>query len=215
MISIGIIENNNILRQNLVAFFNGQPGFSCTCDAPQALQFFQKTSGTDVRLHVVLSAFSGRSDSDARDLRQLKKNYPKTEVITFSHEEDTDSIVKALYAGATGYLSKATSFLKIKEAIVDTCEGKSAISPMVARRLVEHFSPKKWQHPDNSGKTADLTPKENQLVKCLTDGLSYKLAADQLAVSVNTVIFHVRNLYKKLGVNSKSEVVAMRLRGKC
>ncbi len=206
MISIGIIENNNILRQNLVQFFNGQQGMTCSLESNSAAHFFQKAP-LDVSLHVVLQEFSGRSDSGARDLRLLKKTYPKTEVITFSHEEDTDSVVKAFYAGATGYLSKATSFIKIKEAIVDTCEGKSAISPMVARRLVEHFSPKK--------KTAELTPKESQLVQCLTDGLSYKLTADSLSVSTNTVSFHVRNLYKKLEVNSKSEVVGMRLRGEC
>ena len=213
MISIGIIENNNILRQNLVQFFNGQQGMTCSLESNSAEHFFQKAP-LDVRLHVVLQEFSGRSDAGARDLRQLKKTYPKTEVITFSHEEDTDSIVKAFYAGATGYLSKATSFVKIKEAIVDTCEGKSAISPMVARRLVEHFSPKKKTAVGATLAVA-LTPKESQLVQCLTDGLSYKLAADSLSVSTNTVSFHVRNLYKKLGVNSKSEVVALRLRGEC
>ncbi len=206
MISIGIIENNNVLRQNLVQFFNQQQDMNCTFSAAKTGDFFQKT-GTDARLHVVLQEFSGRNEMAARDLRLLKKTYPKTEIITFSHEEDTDSVVKAFYAGATGYLNKATSFVKIKEAVKETYEGKSAISPTVARRLVEHFSPKK--------NTADLTPKENQLVQCLTNGLSYKLTADTLAVSTNTVGFHVRNLYKKLGVNSKSEVVAMRLKGEC
>ncbi len=213
MISIGIIENNNILRQNLVQFFNKQQGMSCTLDAAHTGDFFQKTSSS-TRLHVVLHEFDSRREMAAKDISFLKKTYPKTEVITFSHEEDTDSIVKALYAGATGYLSKATSFVKIKEAIVDTCQGKSAISPMVARRLVEHFSPKKIL-PTEVGAIGRLTPKESQLVQCLTDGLSYKLTADTLSVSTNTVSFHVRNLYKKLGVNSKSEVVALRLRGEC
>jgi DNA-binding NarL/FixJ family response regulator len=206
MISIGIIENNHVLRQNLVQFFNQQQGMSCALDAAHTGDFFQKTT-CSTRLHVVLHEFDGRSKSAAKDLRFLKKTYPKTEVIIFSKNDDSDSVMKAFYAGATGYLSKATSFVKIKEAIVDTCEGRSAISPTAARRLVEHFSPKK--------STAALTPKESQLVQCLADGLSYKLAADQLGVSVNTVLFHIRNLYKKLGVNSKIEVVSLRLRGEC
>ncbi|MEZ4962077.1 MAG: response regulator transcription factor [Saprospiraceae bacterium] len=214
MISIGIIETNNILRQNLVQFFNQQQGMSCTLAAIHTSDFFEKTN-SNTRLHVVLHEFDSRSSTAAKDISFLKKTYPKTEVIIFSKEDDTDAVMKAFYAGATGYLTKNTSLQKIKEAVMDTYEGKSALSPTVARRLVEHFSPKKWQHPDDSGKTADLTPKENQLVQCLTDGLSYKLAADQLGVSVNTVLFHIRNLYKKLGVNSKTEVVAMRLRGEC
>ena len=206
MITIGIIENNNIVRQNLVQFFNQQQGMSCALDAAHAHDFFQKTSDS-TRLHVVLHEFDGRRESAAKDISLLKKTYPKTEVIIFSQEEDTDSVMKAFYAGATGYLTKNTSLAKIKEAVLETYEGRSFLSPTVARRLVEHFSPKK--------STAELTPKESQLVQCLADGMSYKLAADQLSVSVNTILFHVRNLYKKLGVNSKSEVVMMRLRGEC
>jgi DNA-binding NarL/FixJ family response regulator len=206
MISIGIIEKNNILRSSLAQFFNSQQGMSCTLEAAHTGDFFQKTN-CDTRLHVVLHEFDGRSTTAAKDIHFLKKNYPKTEVISFSAEDDTDAVLKAFYAGATGYLTKNTSLQKIGEAVRETYEGRSYLSPTVARRLVEHFSPKK--------KTAELTPKENQLVQCLADGLSYKLAADQLGVSVNTILFHIRNLYKKLGVNSKSEVVAMRLRGEC
>jgi DNA-binding NarL/FixJ family response regulator len=206
MISIGIIEKNNILRSNLAQFFNSQQGMSCTLEAAHTGDFFQKTN-CDTRLHVVLHEFDGRSTTAAKDIHFLKKNYPKTEVISFSKEDDTEAVLKAFYAGATGYLTKNTSLQKIGEAVRETYEGRSYLSPTVARRLVEHFSPKK--------KMAELTPKENQLVQCLADGLSYKLAADQLGVSVNTILFHIRNLYKKLGVNSKSEVVAMRLRGEC
>ena len=206
MISIGIIEKNNILRSNLAQFFNSQQGMSCTLEAAHTGDFFQKTT-CDTRLHVVLHEFDGRSQSAAKDISFLKKNYPKTEVISFSKEDDTEAVLKAFYAGATGYLTKNTSLAKIKEAVMETHAGRSFLSPTVARRLVEHFSPKK--------KMAELTPKESQLVQCLADGLSYKLAADQLGVSLNTILYHIRNLYKKLGVNSKSEVVAMRLRGEC
>lgn len=107
MISIGIIEKNNVFRQNLVQFFNKQQDMTCPLEALSVEHFFKK-GPTDARLHVVLSEFSGRSDATAKDLRLLKKTYPKTEVTTFSTEEDTESVVKALYAGTTGYLSKAT-----------------------------------------------------------------------------------------------------------
>jgi len=216
MISIGIIEKNKILRSNLAQYFNSQQGMSCILDAAHTGDFLQKTSDS-TRLHVVLHEFDGRSQSAARDIHFLKKTYPKTEVISFSAEDDTDAVLKAFYAGATGYLTKNTSMQKIKEAVMETHAGRSFLSPSVARRLVEHFSPKKLPIPQQGRPQGSplLTPKESQLVQCLADGLSYKLAADQLGVSMNTILFHIRNLYKKLGVNSKSEVVAMRLRGEC
>jgi DNA-binding NarL/FixJ family response regulator len=161
---------------------------------------------------VVLHEFDPGTGAGTKEISFLKKIYPKTEVIIFSKNDDSDSVMKAFYAGATGYLTKNTPLLKIGEAVRETYEGRSYLSPTVARRLVEHFSPKR---PVGATLAVALTPKESQLVQCLADGLSYKLAAGQLCVSVNTVLFHIRNLYKKLGVNSKSEVVAMRLRGEC
>ena len=208
MISVGIIEQNNTLRRNLVHFLNGQPGIQCALDAPKTDHFFEQAR-QETRFHVVLHPFDGKRDNSAKDISRLKKTWPGTEVIILSQQEDSETVMKAFYAGATGYLTKGTSLNRIKEAILETHQGRSAISPSVARRLVEHFSPKKANTPNG----IELTPKESQLVQCLTDGLSYKLAADQLSVSINTVLYHVRNLYRKLGVNSKSEVVAMRLRG--
>ncbi|MCB0609148.1 MAG: response regulator transcription factor, partial [Lewinella sp.] len=210
MITIGIIEQNNTLRRNLVHFLNGQPGFRCALDAPKTDHFFEQ-AGQEARFHVVLHQFDGKRETSAKEISRLKKTWPDTEVIILSQQEDSDTVMKAFYAGATGYLTKGTPLTRIKEAIEETHQGRSAISPSVARRLVEHFAPRKTAAQAG----VELTPKENQLVQCLVHGLSYKLAADQLSVSINTVLYHVRNLYRKLGVNSKSEVVAMRLRGEC
>ncbi|MEL6593795.1 MAG: LuxR C-terminal-related transcriptional regulator, partial [Bacteroidota bacterium] len=85
--------------------------------------------------------------------------------------------------------------------------GGSAMSPQVARKVVEYFSPAK------ASLESPLTPKEHQIVEGLVDGLSYKLIADRLSIGIETVRTHIKNIYKKLHVNSKSEVVAKKLRG--
>lgn len=206
MITIGIIENNQSIRYNLQNFFNQQEGMQCTIVAASLEAFFQKASPRD-HLHIVLQEPESKGNEAYKGISRLKNTFPKTEVITYSGREDKDSIFKALYAGATGYLTKETPFSKIKEAIINTYKGSAAISPSVARKLVEYFSPKQIQK--------SLTPKENQIVQCLTDGLSYKLTADKLSISINTLNYHIRNIYRKLEINSKSEVVAMRLRGEC
>lgn len=206
MIQIGIIENNNSLRYNLQQFFNKQEGMKCTIAVANTDTFFQKASPRDC-FHILLQSTDNQLAVNFKNISKVKNCFPKTEIITYSQKEDTDSILKALYAGATGYLTKETPLSKIKEAIIETYKGSSAISPNIARKLVEYFSPKPTMKL--------LTKKENQIVQCLTDGLSYKLVADKLSISINTMNYHIKNIYRKLKVNSKSEVVAMRLRGEC
>lgn len=206
MINIGIIENNNSIRYNLQHFFNKQEGMNCSLAVSDVESFFQSVSPRD-RFHILLQSPEKQSVTNYKNISRLKNSFPKTEIITFTQKSDTDSILKALYAGATGYLTKETPLSKIKEAIIDTYKGSAAISPVVARKLVEYFSPKQRMNR--------LTRKENQIVQCLTDGLSYKLTADKLSISINTMSYHIRNIYRKLEVNSKSEVIAMRLRGEC
>lgn len=206
MIQIGIIENNRGLRYNLQQFFNKQEGMCCTIATDSVDTFLCKASPKD-KLHVVLQALNAKGQASYKSISRVKKTWPTTEVITFNGQDDRDSIFKALYAGATGYLTKGTSLNKIKEAILETYQGCSALSPSVARKLVDHFKPKR--------NNKLLTPKEQQIVHCLTDGLSYKMTADKVSISINTLNFHIKNIYRKLGVNSKAEVVAMRLRGEC
>lgn len=100
---------------------------------------------------------------------------------------------------------KSTPLPRIKESIHQVCRGQAAISPSIARKVIEYFRPQKEQ-------SEELTPREMQIVQCMVDGLSYKLIADKLMVSINTVCYHVKNIYRKLQVNSKAEVIARTLK---
>ena len=206
MINIGIIENNACLRDNLAKYFNNQQEMRCHLAVDNTNSFFERTSSLS-HPHVVLHTVLSKDKAAYQGIHRIKTAFPNTQVITISSEQDTDSILKALYAGASSYLSKGIALTKIKEAIVDTYQGNSALSPSVARKLVEHFKPK------TSKKS--LTPKETQIVQCLCDGLSYKMTADKLLISINTLNYHIKNIYRKLNVNSKAEVLRMRMQGEC
>lgn len=130
------------------------------------------------------------------------------EIIMLTVYDDANRIFNSLCAGATGYLLKNSSLPEIYEAIKQCHSGQSPMDPSIARKVVEYFNPKK------SAQLGELTDKEREVVVALSDGLSYKLIADRLGVSINTIRQHIRSVYKKLEVNSKGEVIALYSKGK-
>src|SRR5205085_2300319 len=130
---------------------------------------------------------------------------PETKIIMSTGSEDSPYIFRSFNAGANGYLLKNNLFFEVKSAIDSVAEGNAYLSPIITRKVVTFF---------NSPETEEIeiTAREKQLVQCLVDGLSYKLIADKLDISIDTVRFHLKNLYKKLRVNSKSEVVSKALK---
>ena len=121
--------------------------------------------------------------------------------------DDSESIFKSLCAGASGYLDKETPLEQIKEAVLQLSNGGSPITPAIARKVVACFKPERRliEH---------LTPREHKIVQGIVDGLSYKLIADRLGISHDTVRKHILNTYRKLSVNSKGELLAKYHQGK-
>ena len=122
--------------------------------------------------------------------------------------DDDDRIFQAVCAGACGYLLKRTPPSRLLEAISEAFEGGSPMSPAVARRVLELFR----QHKPVRASGHDLTPHQVRLLKMFVEGHHYKSAAAELGVTVNTIAFHVQQIYSKLQVHSKSEAVAKALR---
>jgi len=122
--------------------------------------------------------------------------------------DDDDRICQAVCAGACGYLLKRTPPSRLLEAINEAFEGGSPMSPAVARRVLELFR----QHKPLRASGHDLTPHQVRLLKMFVEGHHYKSAAAELGVTVNTIAFHVQQIYSKLQVHSKSEAVAKALR---
>jgi DNA-binding NarL/FixJ family response regulator len=140
-------------------------------------------------------------------IKVLKERHPGLLILMLTVYDDNERIFDALCAGACGYLLKKTPWPKLIEALKEAVEGGSPMSPEVARRVISVFREIKPPQSDY-----DLTPHEIRLLRMLVEGHSYKTAAAELNVSVNTIKFHLRHIYDKLHVHSKSEAVAKALR---
>ncbi len=138
----------------------------------------------------------------------LKEKYPSLTILMLSVYDDNERIFDALCAGACGYLLKKTPPAKLMESLRDAMNGGSPMSPEIARKVVTLF--RDFRPPERV--EYDLSPHELRLLKLLVEGHSYKTAAFELSVSVNTISFHLKSIYEKLQVHSKSEAVAKALK---
>ena len=208
MIEIGIVEDNIKIRNLIQKFLDMQEKMSCKIavdSVEEMLEHLEKNESPDVLLmDIQLPGMSG-----IEGISIIKKKYPDIEIIMLTIYHDSHKIFNSLVAGASGYLLKHTSLPEIKESIENLVEGGAPMSPQIARKVIEHFKkPEPEKNPDS-----DLTSREQDIVNGLVDGLSYKLIADRFDISIDTVRAHIRNIYKKLHVNSKAEVIAKSLRG--
>lgn len=141
-------------------------------------------------------------------VRLLKERYPSLTILMLTVYEDDDRIFNALCAGASGYLIKKTPPARLLESIREARNGGSPMSPEIARRVVNLF--REIRPPDRADYR--LTPHELRLLKLMVEGHNYKSAAAELNVTFNTVCFHIKQVYEKMQVHSKSEAVAKALR---
>ena len=208
MIDIGIVEDNIKIRNLIQKFLDMQDKMSCKIavdSVEEMLEHLKENKSPDVLLmDIQLPGMSG-----IEGISIIKKEYPEIEIIMLTIYHDSHKIFDSLVAGASGYLLKHTSLPEIKESIENLVQGGAPMSPQIARKVIEHFKkPEPEKNPDS-----DLTSREQDIVNGLVDGLSYKLIADRFDISIDTVRAHIRNIYKKLHVNSKAEVIAKSLRG--
>ena len=208
MIAVGIIEDEPIVRESLVTFFGDQNNLEVVCQV-DSLEAFQTRyqDGLNQAPDVLLLDIGLPGISGLEGLRVIKKIVPDTDVIMLTTYEESETIFKALCAGACSYLSKRSSLTQILEAITVVAQGGSYMSPSIARKVVKYFSPS-----DHSKKEL-LTPRQQQIVSGLVEGLSYKMIADKYMVSIETVRDHIKKIYKKLQINSKAELIKLSVDG--
>lgn len=147
----------------------------------------------------------GISGTEALPL--LKEKYPAMDVIMFTAYEDTEHIYQALCCGATGYLAKGTSLEKLREAVLEVASGGTPMSRGVGRKVFSQFRPTPTTHSEL------LTPRESQVLQGITDGLSDKEISVRLDMSTLTVRTHVKSVYRKMQVNSRTQLLSQHLRG--
>ena len=212
MITVGIVEDDNQIRDGISKYLSHQPDFLCEVTAESVEDFLGRVKEKEfpdvILMDIQLPGMSGISG-----MRLIKDEHPGTDIIMLTVYNDWQRIFDSLCAGASGYLLKNTPLSEIKKAIESVRAGGAAMSPEIARKVMEYFSPSSRKEAPQKKSDSMLTPKEKELVVGLVDGLSYKMLADRMSVSIDTIRFHIKNIYKKLQVNSKAEVISKSLRG--
>jgi DNA-binding NarL/FixJ family response regulator len=206
LIRVVIIEDLRDVREGLKLLINGSPGFHCAGsyrgveDALAAID--EGDPPTIILTDLGLPGLSG-----IEGIRLFRERMPGVAILALTVHENDDKIFNALCAGATGYLLKNTPPARLLEALREAASGGAPMSPEVARRVVQLF---RDFRPVSA--SYDLTPQERQLLKLLVEGHHKKTAAHEMGISFHTVSFHLKNIYEKLQVHSKSEAVAKALR---
>ena len=205
-IKVAIVEDVREIREGLAQLINATPGFRCSgvyASMEEALEKIPNNLPDLVLSDIGLPGMDGISG-----IAILKERYADLLILMLTVYDDNERIFDALCAGACGYLLKKTPWEKLVQALKEAVEGGSPMSPEVARRVIGLF--REIKPPKAAG--YELTPHEVRLLRMLVEGHSYKTAAAELHVSVNTVKFHLRHIYDKLQVHTKSEAVAKALR---
>ena len=200
-IRVGIVEDEKQIRESLSILINGSEGFSCTNAFPSAEAAIAAIPS--LTLDVVLMDIHLPGKNGIQCIAELKPICPEIQFLMCTSFEDTDSVFKALKAGATGYLTKTTQSSKILDAIQEVYKGGSPMSSHIARKIVASFH-------TTSGENAELqklSVREKEILNLLSQGLRYKEIADKLFLSTETVRTHIRNIYEKLQVNSRTEAL--------
>jgi DNA-binding NarL/FixJ family response regulator len=205
-IRVAIVEDLRDTREGLSLLIGGTEGYECTGSyrsVEEALALMARDLPEVVLMDIGLPGMSGIDG-----IRILKKRHPSIQFLMLSVYDDDERIFDALCAGATGYLLKKTPPARLLEYLREAVEGGSPMSPEVARRVIALF--RQVRPPETA--EHDLTPHETRILTLLVEGHNYRSAAEELRVSVNTIATHIKHIYEKLHVHSKSEAVAKALR---
>jgi DNA-binding NarL/FixJ family response regulator len=206
VIKTAVIEDQRDIREGLQVLINGSEGYRCT-GAYRTMEEALAKIAHDIP-HVILLDIGLPGMSGIDGIPLLRKLAPQSVVVMLTVYDDDERIFGAVCAGASGYLLKKTPPVRLLESLHEVMNGGAPMSPEVARRVLRLF--REIRPPATAAH--GLTPHELRLLRLLSEGYNYKTAAAELGVSVNTIGFHMKHVYGKLHVHSKSEAVAEALR---
>jgi DNA-binding NarL/FixJ family response regulator len=197
-INVVVIEDNEKYRNGLIQLIDGTPGYSCVgafANCEQALQEIVNLLPNVVLMDIGLPGMSG-----IEGVKAIKTFFPEIQILMLTIYEDDDKVFQSLYAGASGYLLKKTPPAKILEAISEIHSGGAPMSAKIARKVLEVFHKESAAEEENQ-----LSSREKEVLQLLVEGHSHKAIAERLFISPHTVRTHLKNIYEKLHVHSKSE----------
>lgn len=205
-ISLAIVEDLDEVREGLQQFISLNKEFlilDTFKTAEEAVYELPKLKPDIVIMDINLPGMNGIGC-----IKEVKNKIPETQFMMFTVYENDEKVFEALKAGASGYLLKNTGLLQMIEALKELHSGGSPMSANIARKLVTVFREQEL-HFDN---VEGLSPRENEILQCLSKGLLYKEIAEQLSISVSTVRQHIHKIYEKLHVQNRTEAINKAMR---
>ena len=202
-IKVAIFEDNKSLLESLKQLINGADGMTCTgafADANKLVHNIQLANPDVVMMDINMPGISG-----IEAVKMIKEKFPNVYILMQTVFDDNDKIFAAICAGASGYMLKKTTPQKMLEAIRETYQGGAPMTPSVAVKVLQMF---RLQTGVEKNEFIDLSEREKEILSLLVKGKSYKAVASACFISIDTVSTHVRHIYEKLHVHSKSEAVA-------
>lgn len=204
MIKLVIVEDDKEVCATLALFLRTCNEFAEVVET-NSVEEFMTLINDGFYPDVVLQDIQLPGLSGIEALPIYKTKIPNAKILMNSVLQNSETVFAAICSGALGYIEKGYSLEQIKEAIINVYKGGSAMSPTIARHVVNFFNPSKKIEET-------LTERENEIAKGILDGLSYKLIANRHQVSIDTVRTHITRIYRKLHINSKAELMNKYLR---
>ena len=204
-----IFEDNRSLREGLFQLINGTPEFECAgafANCTDIVNDIRQTNPDVILMDIEMPGISG-----IEAVLIAKEKFPDVKILMETIFDDDDKIFQSICNGAEGYILKSTPPVQILAAIKEVYEGGSPMTPSIARKVLKMVKHKPSTETVND---FDLSDREKEVVKYLVQGMSYKLIAESCFISPETVNGHIKNIYKKLQVHSKSEAVAKAIKGR-
>lgn len=207
MIKVIITEDNDTIREGLALLIDATEGMECIARFANCEDMLAALP--EIQPDVFLQDIGLPGMSGIEGVKSIIRRTPEATILMLTVFEDEENIFEALKAGAAGYLLKKTPPAQLIEAIKDAYHGGSPMSSGIARKVVTFF---KNAPSSKSKESYGLSDREKDILISLADGNSYKIIADKLFISIDTVRSHIRNIYKKLHVHNQSEAVAKAFR---
>jgi DNA-binding NarL/FixJ family response regulator len=208
IVKLAIVEDDTLIRESLESFLGEHPAIEITLIAKSMEEFLQAIKDiTRPAIDVLLLDIGLPGMSGIQGIHLIRQKYAQVDIIMLTTFEEDDKIFDALCAGACSYITKRTPLTVIRDSIFTIYRGGSYMSPSIARKIAQHFMPK--ARVENE----PLSDRQKEIIRGIVDGLSYKMIADKMNISIDTVRDHIKRIYRTLEVNSKAEVIRKALKG--
>jgi DNA-binding NarL/FixJ family response regulator len=205
--TVSVVEDDDGIRASLAEMLNGSGGFRCNASYPDAEAALQKIPAN--KPDVVLMDINLPGLSGIECMRRLKVAMPDLRIVMLTVYDDEDHVFESLKAGADGYLLKRTTRAALTGSLTDMLQGGVPMSRQIARCVLQYF--RDLSQAPAAGRpnpeVDTLTEREHEILQKLTEGYHYKEISSALDISIHTVRNHIRSIYEKLHVHSRTEAV--------